>query len=127
MNEAEACRPLVRPRLEAAGWEADGEHLYEEPVGVTGGGIVAVGGTAKCRPRKVPDVLLGFTRDVHLAVVEAKAAGRPAADGLRQAKDYACLLGLKFAYATSGTAVVEYDFLTSTEAARPNFPTPAVL
>jgi hypothetical protein len=44
--------------------------------------------------------LLRYTRDFPLAVVEAKAAYKTAADGMQQAKLYAEMLGVKFAYAT---------------------------
>ena len=37
MNEAETCRTLVRPKLEAAGWEANGERHYREQIGITAG------------------------------------------------------------------------------------------
>lgn len=127
MNEAETCRTLVRPRLEAAGWEANGERHYKEQIGVTAGRIVVAGGTARRLDRQVPDFLLYFTRDVPLAVVEAKSDRRPAAAGLQRVKEYARTLGLKFAYATNGRDLIEYDFLTDAEAVRPDFPTPAEL
>lgn len=127
MNEAETCRTLVRPRLAAAGWEANGDRHYREQIPVTAGRIVVAGGAAQRLPKKFPDFLLHFTRDVPLAVVEAKSDRRPAGDGLQQAKDYARTLGLKFAYATNGTEVIEHDFLSETESLRPDFPTPAEL
>ncbi|MBX9583937.1 MAG: hypothetical protein K2X87_26865 [Gemmataceae bacterium] len=95
MNEAETCRTLVRPKLEAAGWEANGERHYREQVPVTAGRIVAAGGAARRLDRKYPDFLLHFTRDRPLAVVEAESDRKPAANGLQQAKDYARTLGLK--------------------------------
>ena len=61
------------------------------------------------------DYLLRCTRDFPLAVVEAKAAYRSALDGLQQAKQYAEMLGLKFAYATNGKEIVEYDYFTGVE------------
>jgi type I restriction enzyme R subunit len=60
-------------------------------------------------------------------VVEAKAAYKAAADGLQQAKDYAEILGLKFAYATNGHEIIEVDYFTGKETVRENFPTPAEL
>jgi len=36
-------------------------------------------------------------------LVEAKAQYRNPSEGLQQAKDYAEILGLKFAYSTNGT------------------------
>jgi type I restriction enzyme R subunit len=71
--------------------------------------------------------LLRYTRDFPLAVVEAKAAYRSALDGLQQAKQYADMLGLKFAYATNGKEIVEFDYFTGVESAPPSYPTPAAL
>ncbi|VTU00306.1 dead deah box helicase : Type I site-specific restriction-modification system, R (Restriction) subunit OS=Candidatus Competibacter denitrificans Run_A_D11 GN=BN873_370003 PE=4 SV=1: HSDR_N_2: ResIII [Gemmataceae bacterium] len=127
MNEAETCRTMVRPKLESAGWLANGERFYREQMHVTNGRIVLAGGKPKRQRRKIPDFLLYFTRDIPLAIVEAKSDQRPAADGLQQAKDYAQTLGLKFAYATNGTTIIEYDYLTHTEAEVAGFPTPAEL
>ena len=45
-------------------------------------------------------------------------------DGLQQAKDYAEILGLKFAYATNGHGVVEFDYVTGKETERDSFPQP---
>ena len=64
------------------------------------------------KPPKRADYLLRYTRDFPLAVVEAKAAYKTAGDGLQQAKDYAEILGLKFAYATNGQEIIEFDYFT---------------
>lgn len=127
MNEAETCRTLVRPKLEGAGWESSGERHYREQIGITAGRIVVTGGKPKRLKKKIPDFILYFTRDVLLAVVEAKSDRRPADDGLQQAKDYAQILGLKFAFATNGTSIIEFDFFSQAETERDAFPTPAEL
>ena len=128
MNEAETCRTQVRPKLEAAGWEATGDiRHYREQIPITPGRIVVAGGAARRLPRQVPDFLLHFTRDVMLAVVEAKSDRRPAADGLQQAKRYARTLGLPFAYATNGRDIIEADLVTQAETVLTAFPTPADL
>ena len=62
-----------------------------------------------------------------LAVVEAKSAYKLPADGLQQAKDYAAILGVKFAYATNGHGIVEFDYITGQERDVYSFPTPAEL
>ena len=62
-----------------------------------------------------------------LAVVEAKAAYKLPGDGLQQAKDYAAILGLKFAYSTNGHGIVEFDFTTGKERPVDAFPKPAEL
>ena len=59
-----------------------------------------------------------------LAVVEAKAAYKLPGDGLQQAKDYATMLGVKFAYSTNGHGIVEFDFTTGEERQLDTFPKP---
>src|SRR5207249_9427649 len=57
------------------------------------------------RPQKRADYLLRYRRDFPIAVVEAKAIYSHPGDGLQQAKEYAQILGLKFAYATNGRGI----------------------
>ncbi|MDR2605195.1 MAG: DEAD/DEAH box helicase family protein [Desulfovibrio sp.] len=76
------------------------------------------------RPGKRADYLLFYTRDFPIAVVEAKAEDKPAADGLQQAKDYADILGLQFAYAGNGKEIIEFDRLTGLECRLAAFPPP---
>ena len=85
---------------------------------------MSTGRTAKRREGKRADYLLRYRRDLTLAVVEAKPYKAPAGDGLQQAKDYAEILGLKFAYATNGREIIEFDFLTGIEQKIDRYPTP---
>ncbi|MCW5969418.1 MAG: DEAD/DEAH box helicase family protein [Blastocatellales bacterium] len=62
-----------------------------------------------------------------IAVVEAKAAFKAPGDGLQQAKDYAEILGLKFAYSTNGKGIVEFDYTTGKESEIDRFPSPEEL
>ena len=126
MTEADTCRKFVVPLLQKADWD-NYPHSIAEQRYFTAGRIVAQGQTARRRPGKRADYLLRYTRDLPLAVVEAKAAYKHPADGLQQAKDYATTLGLPFAYATNGTAIIEFDFLTGHERQLAEFPTPADL
>ncbi|MGO8675322.1 MAG: EcoAI/FtnUII family type I restriction enzme subunit R [Limisphaerales bacterium] len=126
MTEADTCRKFVVPLLQKAGWDNDPHSIAEQRY-FTAGRIVSHGPTARRRPGKRADYLLRFTRDLPLAVVEAKAAYKHPADGLQQAKDYAIILGLPFAYATNGAAIIEFDFLTGGERELADFPTPADL
>jgi len=123
MNEADTCRMLVRPKLEASGWDGD-KHFYSEQTPFTDGRIIVPAGKPRRLKKKFSDFLLRFTRDISLAVVEAKSDSRPAGDGLQQAKEYAEILGLKFAYATNGTEIIEYDYFTGLEQVLDRFPTP---
>jgi type I restriction-modification system DNA methylase subunit len=93
MTEADTCRKFVVPLLQKAGWDND-PHSIAEQCYFTAGRIVAQCQTARRRPGKRADYLLRYTRDLPLAVAEAKAAYRHPADGLQQAKEYATILSL---------------------------------
>jgi type I restriction enzyme, R subunit len=127
MNEAETCRQHVRPRLEAAGWDGAKQHHYTEQDSLTDGRVIASGGKAYRQEKKYSDFLLKYTRDLTLGVVEAKSIDRPAGDGMQQAKDYSEMLGLKFAYATNGREILEFDAFTGLETEIDHFPSPAEL
>lgn len=67
MTEADTCRLLITPKLQAAGWEND-PHSIAEQHSFTDGRIVVRGNQAERRKRKRADFLLRFTRDFPLAV-----------------------------------------------------------
>ncbi len=114
---------MVRPKLEAAGW-LESPHSYGEQATFTDGRIVVTGTTVRRLKKKRADFLLRYTRDVTLAVVEAKRTRKPPGIGLQQAKEYAEILGLRFAYATNGREIVEFDYLTGQERLLDAFPSP---
>jgi len=126
INEADTCRKYVVPKLQAAGWEDD-PHSLTEQRSFTDGRIVVTGNKARRQRQKRVDYLLRHTRDFSIALVEAKAAYKSPADGLQQAKDYAQILGLKFAYSTNGHGIIEFDFINGLERELTEFPTPAEL
>lgn len=126
INEADTCRKYVVPKLQTAGWE-DEPHSLTEQKAFTDGRIVVVGNKARRQKQKRVDYLLRYTRDFPIALVEAKAAYKSPADGLQQAKDYAQILGLKFAYSTNGHGIIEFDFITGLERELAEFPTPTEL
>jgi type I restriction enzyme R subunit len=125
-TEADTCRTHITPALQAAGWES-GSHSIAEQRTFTDGRIIVRGNHATRRQAKRADYILRYTRDFPIAVVEAKAEDKSAADGLQQAKDYAEILGLQFAYAANGKEIIEHDFLTGMESRLAAFPTPAEL
>ncbi len=124
LTEADTCRKYVLPQLYAAGWSDD--HISEQKT-FTDGRIVVAGNKISRRPQKRADYLLRYTRDFMIAVIEAKAAYKKPGDGLQQAKEYAQILGLKFAYSTNGHGIVEHDFLTGLDRDLDTFPSPANL
>jgi len=124
LNEADTCRTYVLPKLYSASWE---DAQISEQKSFTDGRIVLIGNRAIRRPQKRADYLLRYRRDFPIAVVEAKAIYRTAGDGLQQSKEYAQILGLKFAYATNGHSITEHDFLTGLDNEIQNFPRPSEL
>jgi type I restriction enzyme, R subunit len=121
ISEADTCRKYVLPKLYDAGWADD---QISEQKTFTDGRIVVLENKCRRKQQKRADYLLRYRRDFMIAVIEAKSAYRNAADGVQQAKDYARTLGLKFAFATNGKEIIEYNFLTGLETRVDTFPSP---
>jgi type I restriction enzyme R subunit len=101
--------------------------MINEQRSFTDGRVVFVAGRAKRGKQKRADYILRYRPDYPVAIVEAKSYYKHAGDGVQQAKDYALILGLKFAYATNGREIIEIDFFTGKEGKRKDFPTPEEL
>ena len=125
-NEADTCRKYVVPKLQAAGWDTE-PHAIAEQRTFTDGRIIVAGGKVRRGEQKRADYLLRYRRDFSIAVVEAKASYKTPGTGMGQAKDYAQVLGLRFAYSTNGHGIVEFDFTTGLERELVSFPTPEEL
>lgn len=121
ITEADTCRKYVVPKLYSSGWNDD---QISEQKTFTDGRIVVTGEKYIRKKQKRSDFLLKYRRDFSIGVVEAKSAYKNAGDGLQQAKKYAEILGLKFAYSTNGKGIVEHDFITGKDTDLENFPTP---
>ncbi len=123
-SEADTCRKYVVPKLLAAGWDSDPHSIAEQRT-ITDGRVIPVGkeGFVRKPPKRV-DYLLRYTRDFPLAVVEAKASYKTATDAVQQARTYAEMLGLRFAYATNGADIIEIDYFRGTETPVSVFPEP---
>ena len=126
LTEADTCRELVTPKMVESGWSAT-PHAIGEQRTFTNGRIIVAGGKVRRGKQRRADYLLYYRRDLPLAVVEAKELGLPAETGVQQAREYAEMLGLKFAYATNGDRIIEIDYLSGTEREVERFATPAEL
>lgn len=104
--EKDTCRNYVLPRLEAAGWS---DAQIQEQFPITDGRIITVGRKHRRADALRADYVLEYRPGVPIAVVEAKREDAIPGKGLQQAKNYAQLLDLPFAYATNGTGIVEDD------------------
>lgn len=123
-SEADTCRKEVLPKIYASGW-TDEQILQERYF--TKGKVVVIGRKASRKKGKRFDYLLRYSTNFPIAVVEAKVKYKTAGDGMQQAKEYAEIIGLQFAYATNGQDILEYDFGTGMEREITAFPTPQAL
>ena len=64
---------------------------------------------------KYADYLLFFNRATPIAIVEAKDANHSVSFGMQQAKQYAQMMDIPFAFSSNGFGFHEYDFLTGKE------------
>lgn len=125
-TEADTCRRFIVPKLQGAGWDEAPCAINEQRT-FTDGRVLFVGGEPRRGRRKRADYILRYRPDYPIAVIEAKAEYRSAKDGVQQARDYAEVLGLRFAYASNGREIIEIDLAGGTEIERQDFPTPAEL
>lgn len=79
-------------------------------------------------PKKA-DYVLYLAPNKPIAIVEAKDNSHSVSYGLQQAKTYAAMLDIPFAYSSNGDGFQEYDFLTGEERKLPldGFPSPGEL
>lgn len=126
LNEADTCRKYVTPQIQSAGWEELPCSIKEQHV-FTDGRVEFKGTSVKRGETKRADYILRYTRDFPIAVVEAKPEDAPAGEGMQQAKEYAVILGLKFAYSTNGQEILEFDFITGEEKIVSRYPSPQEL
>jgi len=123
MNEAETRAEHIDPALKAAGWGViEGSRVRRE-YPITLGRLE---GANKRGKALTADYVLEY-RNSKLAVVEAKAWGKPLTEGVGQAKDYAGRLSIRHAYATNGQGIYGIDMETGHEAELAAFPSPTDL
>ncbi|CAM3934604.1 DEAD/DEAH box helicase family protein [Mycobacterium senriense] len=124
-TEADTCRDYVVPKLKEAGWSDD---QIIEQYRVTDGRIIKVGSKHRRAEALRADYVLEYRPGVPIGVVEAKREYSTPGQGMQQAKNYAQLLDVPFAYATNGLSIVENDSNTGIERANlPSFPSPDTL
>lgn len=121
ITEADTCRKYVLPQLYGAGWSDD---QINEQKTFTDGKIIVIGDRVQRRKNKRADYILMISRNFPIAAIEAKAAYKKPGDGLPQAKEYAEILGLKFAYSTNGHGIIEHDYITGLERELAKLPSP---
>jgi type I restriction enzyme R subunit len=123
LNEADTCRKFITPKIIAAGWD-NAPYSFTEQKTFTDGRVVMGSQKPRRGKQKRADYLLRYSHDLAIAVVEAKPYDNHPAEGLQQAKEYAEILGLQFAYSTNGQFIIEHDYITGLEKELTEFPNP---
>lgn len=128
LTEEDTKTRIITPALQQAGWSI---HKMLMEYSLRNDRFKIVPGqnmTVKVSPngRNKPDYLLCRNTNFPIAVVEAKSTAKTASDGIDQAKAYASVLDIPFAYSSAGDKFVEYDFTTGKqiELALDDFPSP---
>ena len=136
MDETATRRKKIDPALYTVGWEQvpQSEILTEQRAYEIAPGQVSA--LPQNRHPKKADYLLEFKRR-KLAVIEAKSDEHDVSEGIPQAKLYAALLHIRFAYATNGDSIWQVDMgvkdtqgnyiIPSTEGPVEKFPSPQEL
>lgn len=122
MTEEDIKLNFITPALMSKGWK---DRITMETK-ITDGRINLKGNIASREVPKKADYILYINKANPLAVVEAKDNNHSISFGMQQAKLYAQMLDVKFAYSSNGDGFQEFDFLTGTEReiTLEEFPTP---
>lgn len=124
MSEEDIKLKFITPQILSKGWSFD-DISMEKKVKLTDGKINLQGNIVVRGRAKYADYVLYYNRATPIAIVEAKDATHSVSYGLQQAKEYAQMMDVPFAYSSNGLGFQEYDFLTGQERtlAMEDFPT----
>ena len=127
MTEEDIKLNFITPALLSKGWKD--KITMETKVQFTDGKINLKGNVAVRGDAKKADYVLYMRKDYPIAIVEAKDNNHTISFGMQQAKTYAQMMDIKFAYSSNGDGFEEYDFLTGQERqiSMDEFPTPEEL
>ena len=116
LSEEDIKLRYVTPSILKKGWSVD-DITMETTVKLTDGKINMKGNLAARSKPKFADYVLYYNRATPIAIIEAKDANHTVSFGLQQAKEYAKMMDVPFAYSSNGMGFQEYDFLTGKERA----------
>ena len=113
MTEEDIKLNYITPALFAKGWKD--KITMETRVQFTDGKVNIQGNVISREKAKKADYVLYFNKNKPIAIVEAKDNHHSVSYGMQQAKEYAEMLDVPFAYSSNGDGFEEYDFLTGIE------------
>ncbi|MEI6533348.1 MAG: DEAD/DEAH box helicase family protein [Candidatus Roizmanbacteria bacterium] len=120
MNEAETRAEIIDPKLKESGWGIVKDSYIRREYQISRGRIKS--DKSRSNP-EIADYVLVY-KNYKLAIIEAKAYGAGATEGVNQAKKYADILHIEYTYATDGNQIYEINMKTGKEQYLDRFPTP---
>ena len=114
LSEEDIKLRYITPAITQKGWSVN-DISMEAKVKLTDGKINLRGNLVARGKAKYADYLLYYNRATPIAIVEAKDANHSVSFGMQQAKEYAAMMDIPFAYSSNGFGFQEYDFLTGKE------------
>lgn len=114
LSEEDIKLRYITPSIIDKGWSVDNITM-ETKVKLTDGKINLRGNLVSRGKAKYADYVLYYNRATPIAIVEAKDVSHAVAHGLQQAKEYAQMMDVPFAFSSNGMGYQEYDFLTGKE------------
>ena len=124
LSEEDIKLRYITPAILSKGWSVT-DITMETQVKLTDGKINLRGNLVARGKAKYADYMLYYNRATPIAIVEAKDANHSVSFGMQQAKEYAEMMDIPFAFSSNGFGFHEYDFLTGKERTFPmdEFPT----
>ncbi len=124
LSEEDIKLRYITPAILQKEWSVD-DITMETRVKLTDGKINLRGNLVARGKAKYADYMLYYNRATPIAIVEAKDANHSVSFGMQQAKEYAEMMDIPFAFSSNGFGFHEYDFLTGRERsfAMDEFPT----
>lgn len=114
LSEEDIKLRYITPSILDKGWSVE-DITMETKVKLTDGKINLRGNFVSRGKAKFADYVLYYNRATPIAIVEAKDANHTVSHGLQQAKEYAQMMDVPFAFSSNGQGYQEYDFLTGKE------------
>ena len=118
LSEEDIKLRYITPAITSKDWSLT-DISMEARVKLTDGKINLRGNLVARGKAKFADYMLYYNRATPIAIVEAKDANHSVSHGMQQAKEYAEMMDIPFAYSSNGFGFQEYDFLTGKERAIP--------
>ena len=114
LSEEDIKLRYITPAILKQGWSVQ-DITMETKVKLTDGKINLRGNLVARGRAKYADYMLYYNRATPIAIVEAKDANHSVSHGMQQAKEYAEMMDIPFAFSSNGFGFQEYDFLTGKE------------